>query len=249
MSEYYNPKRIRNFYTPGSEKPFRLSRSKIDLFINCPRCFYIDRRLGTGTPPGYPFNLNSAVDTLLKKEFDIYRERKEPHPLMIENQIEAIPFTHPDLDEWRENFKGVQFHHTETNLILTGAVDDVWINPNEELIVVDYKATSKTGEVTLDADWQIAYKRQAEFYQWLLRQNGFEVNDTAYFVYCNGDTGKDRFDSKLEFDIKVLPYIGDDGWVERTVNNAYECLNSDSIPQCGNGCDFCQYFDARKNLE
>ena len=90
MSKYYKAKRIRNLYVPGSEKPFRLSRSKLEMFINCPHCFYMDRRLGVGQPPGYPFNLNSAVEHLLKKEFDEYREKQEPHPLMVESGIDAV---------------------------------------------------------------------------------------------------------------------------------------------------------------
>ena len=81
MSKYYNPKNTRNIFKPESKEPFRLSRSKIELFIDCPRCFYLDRRLGTGRPPGFPFSLNSAVDTLLKKEFDIHRAKGAPHPL------------------------------------------------------------------------------------------------------------------------------------------------------------------------
>ena len=80
MSNYYNPRRTRNLYQPGDAKPFRLSRSKLELFMNCQRCFYLDRRLGIGQPPRFPFNLNSAVDFLLKKEFDDYRARQAPHP-------------------------------------------------------------------------------------------------------------------------------------------------------------------------
>ncbi len=40
MSKYYNPSRTKNLYDPHSNKPFRLSRTKLDLFINCPRCFF-----------------------------------------------------------------------------------------------------------------------------------------------------------------------------------------------------------------
>jgi hypothetical protein len=69
MSKYYNPNRKSNLYDKNSTQTFRLSRSKIDMFINCPRCFYLDRKLGVAQPPGYPFSLNSAVDKLLKKEF------------------------------------------------------------------------------------------------------------------------------------------------------------------------------------
>src|SRR3989339_1670760 len=82
MSKYYNPNRTKNLYDKNSKELFRLSRSKIDLFISCPRCFYLDRKLGVAQPPGYPFSLNSAVDKLLKKEFDIHRAGKTSHPLM-----------------------------------------------------------------------------------------------------------------------------------------------------------------------
>src|SRR3990167_1964194 len=107
MSKYYNPQKTRNLFNPNSEEPFVVSRSGIDLFVQCARCFYLDKRLGVGRPPGFPFSLNSAVDALLKKEFDIHRAKKSAHPLMTEYKIDAIPFAHPDLDKWRENFFGV----------------------------------------------------------------------------------------------------------------------------------------------
>ncbi len=241
MSQYYNPKRTNGLFEPGSGRPFRLSRSKIDLFLECPRCFYIDRRWGIARPPGYPFSLNSAVDALLKKEFDIHRANKTAHPLMEEYGIEAIPFEHEKINEWRDNWKGVQFVHEPTNFLVTGAIDDVWINPQKELYVVDYKATSKKGEVSLDADWQIAYKRQMEVYQWLLRQNGFQVSEVGYFVYCNGDAGKEAFNNKIEFDVKIIPYQGSDDWVEQAIADAHQCLMSDDLPEMAADCDYCRY--------
>ncbi|MGH8248319.1 MAG: PD-(D/E)XK nuclease family protein, partial [Gammaproteobacteria bacterium] len=92
MSSEYNPRRTRNLYFPGSAKPFRLSRSKVELFVACPRCFYLDRRLGVAPPSGPPFNLNSAVDELLKREFDTYRKLSQPHPLMERSGVDAIPY-------------------------------------------------------------------------------------------------------------------------------------------------------------
>ncbi|MBI5742467.1 MAG: PD-(D/E)XK nuclease family protein [Candidatus Niyogibacteria bacterium] len=243
MSQYYRAQRTQGIYDPRGDKPFKLSRSKIDLFLECPRCFYLDRRLGVGRPPGFPFNLNSAVDALLKKEFDLHRAQGEAHPLMKQYGIAAVPLAHPMLDEWRENFKGVQFHHKPTNFIVTGAVDDVWVDEAGRLIVVDYKATSKDEEVNLDAAWQIGYKRQMETYQWLLRQNGFQVNDVGYFVYCNGRKDRAAFDGKLEFDVKVIPYNGDATWVEGTLVAAQKCLTSAKLPMAGGECDYCAYRD------
>ncbi len=249
MSEYYNPQRSRNLFRPGSRTPFKLSRSKLELFLNCPRCFYLDRRLGIGQPPGFPFNLNSAVDKLLKKEFDWHRARAKTHPLMAAYGLRLIPFQHEKLDEWRENFQGVQYHHPGSHLIITGAVDDLWTDGKGIVYVVDYKSTSKESEVNIDADWQMGYKRQMEIYQWLLRRNGFEVSDTGYFVYCNGRTDVAAFDGRLEFEVKLIPYQGDDAWVEGAVLAAKRCLEKDSLPKSGSNCDYCRYFEARQAKE
>ena len=234
-------RRTKNIFDPKSNAPFKLSRSKIDLYVQCPRCFYYDRRLGVSRPPSFPFNLNSAVDELLKKEFDTYRRAQTPHPLMEQFGIEAVPYQHSDLDRWRENFVGIQYLHEPTNFIVTGAVDDLWVSADKKISVVDYKATSKKGTVSIDADWQFAYKRQLEIYQWLLRRKGFNVSDTGYFVYCNGLTDKDSFDAKLEFSIKVIPYTGSDCWVDDILSDIKQCLMSNEIPKMGQECDYCSY--------
>jgi len=237
-----------NPYIPGQEEPFKVSRSKIDDFVNCPRCFYLDRRLKIRKPDTPPFQINKAVDELLKKEFDSYRSKGVPHPLMAENGIEAVPFPHEKLDEWRENFVGVQYLHEPTNLLIFGAVDDIWINQDKELIVVDYKATAKKSEVSIDAPWQIAYKRQMEVYQWLLRQNGFDVSNTGYFVYCNGKLDEEGFNSRVEFKIKVIPYSGKDDWIEPTIHKIKKCLESPEIPVNNAACEYCAYARSRTEL-
>jgi len=241
MSQYYNPKRNSNLFNPFSKEPFKISRSKIELFLECPRCFYLDRRLGIGRPPGFPFSLNSAVDKLLKKEFDLHRFQGSAHPLMKEYGIDAVPFQHKEIARWRDARAGIQFFHQKTNLIITGAIDDVWIGREGRLHIVDYKATSKAGEVSIDADWQRSYKNQIEIYQWLFRKNGFNVSDIGYFVYCNGRTDREAFDGKIEFDVKIIPYKGNDSWVEGTILELYKCLMSEEIPEPAQDCDYCRY--------
>lgn len=250
MSQYYKPKRARNLFDPASPEPFRLSRSRLELFMNCPRCFYLDRRLGTDRPPGFPFSLNSAVDTLLKKEFDIHRVSGTAHPLMKAYGIDAVPYQDERMDEWRDSLRrGITYLHPESGFLFTGGVDDVWENAEKELIIVDYKATSKDGDVNLDAEWQIGYKRQMEMYQWLFRRNGFQVSDTGYFVYCNGRTDKEAFDGKLEFDVVLLPYTGDDGWVSGMLVAAHDCLAGNVLPAPNPDCDYCAYRHAAREIE
>jgi len=250
MAEYW---RERNKpYQPGQLAIYKLSRSKIELFMQCPRCFWLDVRLKIKRPDGPPFQINKAIDELLKKEFDIYRSKGEPHPLMLDNQIKAVPLQHENLNQWRENFVGVATVHQPTNLHIFGAVDDLWINEEGQVIVVDYKATAKSTEVSLDADWQISYKRQLEVYQWLLRQNGLKVSDTGYFVYTNGRLDLDGFYDKVEFRTKVIPYTGDDGWVEPTIFKMKQCMEGE-MPAVGKAamggeCEFCSYAKARTEL-
>jgi hypothetical protein len=245
MSQYYNAQRTRGLYEQGSKEPFKLSRSKIDLFMGCPRCFYMDRKLGVGRPPGFPFALNSAVDTLLKQEFDIHRVKGTTHPLIEKYGVDARPVPHDDLDKWRHNFTGVQYLHKPTNFLIFGAIDDLWQNSAGEYIVVDYKATAKNEKIeSLDKDWHKGYKRQMEIYQWLLRQNGYMVSDVGYFVYCNGRADKEAFDGKLEFEVTLISYTGKEQWIEKTLADAHACLNKKIIPPYGIDCDYCDYVQA-----
>jgi hypothetical protein len=235
--------RLSKLYTPGQEALFPLSRSKVELFQQCKRCFYLDRRLGISRPPGFPFSLNSAVDSLLKKEFDVHRENGTPHPLMTSAGIDAVPFRHTELEIWRSNFKGIRIPHLSSGFELFGAVDDIWQeNGTGRLLVVDYKATAKDAEVSLDAEWQDGYKRQVEFYQWLLQQKGFEVSPTAWFVYVNGCKDRPGFDAKLEFRISLLPHEGKTDWVEGTVLEAKKVLEQERSPQRDKDCPFCDYI-------
>ncbi len=240
MSQYYKPDRKPDWNYGGPR--WRLSRSKIGLFTDCPRCFYIDNKLGTARPPGFPFNLNSAVDALLKKEFDIHRANGSAHPIMEQYGVDAVPFQHPKMDIWRENFKGIDYWHADLGFTVSGAVDDVWVNPAGELMIVDYKSTSKDEKIeALDKDWHDGYKQQMEVYQWLFRKNGFTVSNTGYFVYANAGKDKKAFDGILEFEVTLIAHNGDDSWVEGTLQGIKKCLDSEELPKNSDDCDYCTY--------
>lgn len=250
-------------FNVNMSEPMPLSRSKIDLFLKCPRCFYLDRKLGISQPSGAPFTLNNAVDALLKKEFDIYREKQEPHPFHIQNHIDVIPFNHPDIEKWRDQWKkGINYYHKPTNFEIYGAIDDVWIRPNGDLIIVDYKAksskddpstflvpkTKKDGKIVSTERYKISYKKQMEIYQWIFRKNGFKVSDTAYFIFANAQKDNEAFNDRLDFEKILIPYEGNDDWVEPTISAIYECLNSDILPESAEECDYCAYRKRIKEI-
>ncbi len=240
MSNYYNVPRKADWNYGGDR--WKLSRSKIDLFQQCPRCFYLDNKLGVKRPPGYPFNINSAVDNLLKNEFDAHRAEGTQHPLQEKYGLSVKPAQNENIDLWRANFDGVQYLHPETGILVSGAIDDLWVDDEGNHIVVDYKATAKSEPVTeLNDEWHEGYKRQMEVYQWLLRRNGLKVSDTGYFVYCTGRPDERAFDGKVEFDIHLILYIGSDDWVEDTLRKIKKTLESKKIPKADPECDYCLY--------
>ena len=242
MNKY--KQRKQNLYIPGNVEPFSLSRSKIDLFRECPRCFYIDRKLGFGRPNGPGFSLNSAVDALLKKEFDLLRKKGEQHELMIKYGIDAIPYDHPELPLWRDDvykYVGASVLHSPTNFLVCGIVDDVWINKQGELIIVDYKSTSTSEEISLDDEYKQGYKKQIELYQWIFTQKQFPVSKTGYFVYANASKDREKFDAKLEFELQIISHQGDSSWVEPTLSAIKTCLDAETLPDANPNCEYCMY--------
>lgn len=239
---YY--KKSKGLYDTGSSEPFTISRSKIELFYQCPRCFYMECKMGLARPSTPPYTLNNAVDSLLKSEFDILRKTGEKHELVKKYGIDAVPFSHPDLPQWRGEvtaYVGALVTDEKSNLTINGLVDDVWVNPEGELIMVDYKATSTTKEISLDDEYKQSYKRQIEVYQWIFRKLGFKVSNTGYFVFANAIKNLPKFDGKLEFAMSIVPHQGDSKWVDLTLLEIKECLESDTIPNPSPECDYCNY--------
>ena len=67
-------------YNKDNTDPYKLSRTRIENFCRCKKCFYLEEKLGISRPASFPFNLNNAVDELLKEEFDSFRGTDNNHP-------------------------------------------------------------------------------------------------------------------------------------------------------------------------
>ena len=245
--------RERGLYDPFTSESFRISRSAIDLYLRCPRCFYLDKKLGLSRPslPGWP--INNAVDQLLKNEFDTLRKNGLPHPLMEKYGIKAIPFNHPNFPLWRDDVYrrlGAFVLHEETNFKICGIIDDLWLNKkSQEIHIVDYKATSTGREISLDDKYKEAYKKQAEIYQWIFRRLGFNVSNTTYFLFANAKKDRPSFEGELNFELSIIPYQGNDSWVEPIIFEIKNTLESDKIPSPKEDCEYCAYRGLIKEVE
>ena len=225
----------------------KISRYAVEKFLNCKRCFFLEQKHKVRLQ-SLPFTLNNAVDNLCKNEFDFYRRKQQPHPIFIENNIDAVPFNHPNMDDWRNNRKGINYVDLINKFNFYGAVDDVWIKPNGELIISDVKATSKkefNWFETYKYDYAKGYKRQIEMYQWLFRKNGFKVSNEGFLVYFNGLRNEPMFNKQLKFELHLIRLECNDKWVEETVIEATKLLQINDLPHASKRCSTCSYLKDR----
>ena len=237
-----------SMYQKGTNEPFVISRSKFSNFIDCPRCFYLDRVKGLKETSMPGWSLNSAVDELLKKEFDFHRKEKTPHTIMVENKLNFIPFDHPEINKWRDSLTGgISYLDEQTNLIIKGGVDDIWFNQDtKELIVVDYKAQSTNYAVEpksyLESKFHQGYKRQMDIYVHILKNMNFKISNTTYFLVCNAEKSFKKFNEKLNFTVTLIPYIANPSLIPNKIKQMKEILESENIPEFNENCERCTYL-------
>tara|TARA_B100000900_G_scaffold408838_1_gene423749 strand:+ start:51 stop:911 length:861 start_codon:yes stop_codon:yes gene_type:complete len=237
-------------YSPNQKKDFKISRGKFFNFLLCKRCFYLDRIKGLESPGVPGWSLNETTDLLLKKEFDYCRERQVPHRLFISNKLDnLVPFYHEEIDNWRDSLhKGLVHRYKNTNIILTGGIDDIWQNKiSKKLIIVDYKSQAKLGRVDkinyLEDPYHDGYKIQMDFYAYLLLGMGFKLDSMSYFLVCNAKRDDDRFDKTLNFDEYLIPYRWNIDWIEKKLEEMIHIMNSFDVPPSNLSCKNCAYSE------
>lgn len=245
--------RHRGKYNPTHGSPYELSRSRVENFVRCPACFYMQQVEGIKFPDIPGFNINEATDVLLKKHFDKYRAEASIPPFFETHGLtHLIPFHHQNFELWTQSlhFGAEGRMHTvveELNLKIGGGLDDVWQNTETgELHVVDYKSTSQKtpgSTITLDGPYKAAYKRQMDLYVWVLRRMGFDVSDTGYFLYVDGDRFTERDflgadEALMVFKPTLITYEVDVAWIEPTLVAIKQLLDGGKRPQHSKNCQY-----------
>ena len=252
-------KRHRSTFDPNNPEPYELSRSRVENFVRCPACFYLQQVKAIPFPSIPGFNINEATDVLLKRDFDKYRGGTETHPFLKKNGMEhLVPFEHEDFEKWTQSMHfGAEgrMHtvHEESNIKLGGGLDDIWLNTKtNELHIVDYKSTSQKSpnkEITLNDYWKSGYKRQMDMYVWVMRRKGFSISSIGYFLYCDGDRFSEydflnAENASMQFKMSLIPYQVDTSWIETALMDVRTCLQSTTTPNHAANCEYGTFLDA-----
>jgi len=212
---------------------YKLSPSAINLMLECPRCFWLEKHKVWKRPAGIFPSLPGGMDMVLKKHFDKFMEKGELPPEIREYGIGngyALFNDKAKLDIWRNNRKGIQYKDKTSGIILMGAVDNL-LTKKGKIIVLDYK----TRGYPLKEDTHKHYQAQMDIYNFLLRKNGYDTEDYSYLLFYYprevSETGELIFDTKL---IKIKTNAKKGG---QYFKDAIELLEGDCPKKT---CEWCE---------
>jgi hypothetical protein len=225
-------------------KPITLSPNSINLYLECKRCFWLDKKKGIKRPQPFPYSLNIAVDKLLKEEFDSYRARNEVHPLVAEKKLSAKLFPNQELlNQWRSNFSGIRYYDKETDAVLFGAVDDILEFEDGKLAPLDYKSVGAEVPTVYDR-----FQLQMDVYTFLLEKNGFKTPRKGYLAFYIVNK-EDGFRDRLPFKKELHEIETDPSYVYELFKEAVELLRSSEIPPHSPECEFGRWFKMSAETE
>ena len=238
----------KKLYSCNSSRPFKLSRTKIDLFFECRRCFFFDQKFGIKRPHGTPLVLSNRIVDDFKKELNICRVEKNIHSKVKELNKNLIPISHNKLEEWKSSFKGASFLDDSTNLLVVGIIDDIWLdrstNKNHSVII---KSNSKKNQMSYENIWP-GYWRQLSLYSYLLSKNLLPMSSTGILVFINTPTSMDQMENRKNFNLNIFEKILDFDWIQPTIKEISKTLNKETPPESSKKCKYCNYYYNIKKL-
>jgi CRISPR/Cas system-associated exonuclease Cas4 (RecB family) len=213
-----------------------LSPSTLNLFIECPRCFWLHMNKNIKRPRGIFPSLPSGMDIVIKKYFDIYRVKKTLPPELF-NKIEGRLLENQILlNKWRNWRTGLTYIDTEKGAKLYGALDDCIVD-KDFYIPLDYKTSSST---PTEIECEKYYGNQLSCYNLLLAENGYKTTDFGYLIYYSPKNVRE--DGIVEFEIKLMKVNTDIQKAKKTFYDAINLLLQDKIPAVNPECEYCNYL-------
>jgi CRISPR/Cas system-associated exonuclease Cas4 (RecB family) len=215
----------------------RLSPSSTNVFLDCPRCFWLEKNRKIKRPRG-PFpSLPNGMDREIKRYYD--RCRAEGMlPSELAGRVSGVLF--PDqvlMKKWR-HYKSTPLKYVcpETGAILSGALDDCLVDGGI-LTPLDYKTK---GGALKEADIiGTYYQNQMNSYELMLAASGYGTRGEGVLVYYY--PAEVRESGITQFTVEPVILKTDPEDAKGVVLRAAQCWRSPEPPEPNPGCEYCNY--------
>jgi len=207
----------------------KLSPSSLNLFKDCPKCFWLRFNKKLKRPEGIFPSLPGGMDKILKERYDRFRAKKQLPPELETTKAQLFQDTKL-LNQWRIPQRGLSWEYKDH--LLRGAIDDLL--QKKKLIVLDFK----TRGYPLKEDTHKHYQDQLDIYNLLFRKNGYETEDYSYLAFYHPTSMDDQGKAVFKADLKKMKT--DPKRAERLFKRAIKTLEG-GIPRADDKCGFCQW--------
>ena len=220
--------------TKQKDGRIRLSPSTLNMFLDCPKCFWLEQVKGIHRPRGIFPSLPGGMDLLIKKYFDRYRALGKLPP-ELEGKMDVELFADNELlNKWRSWRSALAYEDPETGAILSGMLDDLGVK-NRQFIPLDYK----TRGFDVKEGGEAFYKNQLNCYGLLLRENNMKPAGHAFLIYYIPKEVAEN--GAVRFDIVPKKVEIDPDEALATFKKAQELLNG-PMPEAHTECEYCAWL-------
>lgn len=217
-------------------KQLTLSYSSLSLFLECPRCFWLEKVKGISRPDTIFPSLPGGMDGIIKKYFDRFRPSGQLPP-ELRGKVKGELF--PDqklLDVWRARHRGLRYLDKETGATLMGLLDDCLVQ-DDHYLPLDYKTRGYPAK----EDTASYYQDQLNVYTLLLQENGYQTADCAYLVFYHPLEQNDG--GRITFHMHPVKVDTDAERARKVFREAVELLSKRSCPPADGECGFCEWAE------
>lgn len=212
---------------------YHFSPTTLNLFFDCPRCFWLHFNKEIERPRGAFPSLPGGVDRILKGYYDSYRKKKKLPP-ELEGKVEGHLFEDEALlEEWRNWRKGLVYEDKKRDIVLKGALDECLVHDGY-YIPLDYKTK---GSAPTREDTEKYYQNQLDCYCFLLEANKRPTCSTGYIVYYYPE--KVSSQGIIQFQVEPFRLETDPLRAKETLEEAIKCLKGPEPEK--RGCEYCTY--------
>jgi CRISPR/Cas system-associated exonuclease Cas4 (RecB family) len=215
-------------------KRLTLSNSRLGLYAECPRCFWLEINAGIKRPDTIFPSLPGGLDLLFKRYFDRFRDRGELPP-EVRGQLpgKLLPDTQT-IDRWRDWRRGIRSATALADVEVMGALDECLVDETDVYYPLDYKTRGYAPK----ADSHAFYQNQMNLYTLLLEGNGHKTKHLAYLIYYHPIEVKE--DGLIQFQVDVQEVPTDSTAAEALIKNAVAVLHGPA-PAGSSSCGFCRW--------
>lgn len=210
----------------------KLSASTLNLFLECPRCFWLHINKNIRRPEKPVATITTGLDRVIKEYFNQYRKQGRLPPL-LEGKIPGKLIS--SLPNWLE------FVDRSHDAKLYGYLDECLEIDNNLYAVLDHKTRGSIPENT-----HPAYQLQMDVYTFLLEKNNYPTKRLAYLVYYIPKEG--LLHNGFQFHLHITEVKTEPERAKDIFYSAVSILKEGKTPKAKEECSYCNWLNLMKEV-